>query len=188
MKKKFLLFISLIILAGAVFLLPLKPVLVISSKAKTADTASAKCYYSASGYKNGFIISYTHSVNKGRVHDYYRHTKNNKLELYQTKFVSYGAGIPEPEETPGAVFFVSDNCYTISNLHRELAELNMAVGLIAKHSISFEKQRPLKKQRQQTLQLDVEYFFTDFFPPQTGITLKIKRVNLADYIFQNKIN
>ena len=182
MKKKFLLFISLIILAGAVFLLPVKPVLVISSKAKTADTASAKCYYSASGYKNGFIISYTHSVNKGRVHDYYRHTKNNKLELYQTKFVSYGAGIPEPEETPGAVFFVSDNCYTISNLHRELAELNMAVGLIAKHSISFEKQR------QQTLQLNREKFLTDFFPPQTCITLKIKRVNLADYIFQNKIN
>ena len=87
------------ILAGALLLVPAKPVLVISSRED-----SNKCYYSAAGYRNGFIISYTHSVNKGRVHDYYRSAQKDELELYKTQFVSYGAGIPEPYETVGAVF------------------------------------------------------------------------------------
>ncbi len=146
-------------------MIPAKPVLVISDR-----TDSTKCYYSASGYRNGFTISYTHSVNKGRVHDFYRSAKDNELELYQTQFVSYGAGIPEPVETEGAVFSADDNCYTISNLHRILPQLNMAVGLVANHSISFG---------------NTEIPLTDFFPAQTGITLQFKRVNLADYIWRH---
>lgn len=165
MKKKALLFISFLILAGVLMLIPAKPVLVISDRED-----STNCYYSASGYRNGFIISYTHSVNKGRVHDFYRNAKDNELELYQTQFVSYGAGIPEPEETAGAVFSAEDNCYTISNLHRVLPRLNMAVGLVANHSINIG---------------NTEIPLTDFFPAQTGITLQFKRVNLADYIWRH---
>ena len=160
--KKSLLLISFFILAGALLLVPAKPVLVISSRED-----SNKCYYSAAGYRNGFIISYTHSVNKGRVHDYYRSAQKDELELYKTQFVSYGAGIPEPYETAGAIFTAADGCYTISNLHRILPKLNMAVGLVANHSITIG---------------DSEIPLSDFFPAQTGITLQIKRVNLADYI------
>ena len=165
MKKKALLFISFLILAGILMMIPAKPVLVISDR-----TDSNKCYYSADGYRNGFIISYTHSVNKGRVHDYYKSAEGNELELYQTQFVSYGAGIPVPVETEGAVFSVKDGCYTISNLHRILPRLNMAVGLVADHSINFG---------------NTEIPLTVFFPAQTGITLQFKRVNLADYIWRH---
>lgn len=165
MRKKALLFISFFILAGVLLLIPAKPVLVISDREDRTN-----CYYSASGYRNGFIISYTHSVNKGRVHDYYRSADSDELELYQTQFVSYGAGIPEPEETAGAVFSVEDGCYTISNLHRVLPRLNMAVGLVANHSINIG---------------NTEIPLTDFFPAQTGITLQFKRVNLADYIWRH---
>ena len=161
--KKLLLF-AFIILAGALLLIPAKPVLVISSREDRSNR-----YYSATGYRDGFVISYTHSVNKGRVHDYYRSAKEDELELYQTKFVSYGAGIPEPGETAGAIFTADDGCYTISNLHRILPQLNMAVGLVANHSINIG---------------NAEIPLTDFFPAQTGITLQIKRVNLADYIWR----
>lgn len=171
MKRLILLII--LILTGAAFVVPVKPVLKISSRKNPEQK-----YYSAAGYKNGFIISYTHSVNKGRVHDYYNRFSQKQLELYQTQFVSYGAGIPEPNETPGAIFTVTDNNYTISNLHRVVPKLTMAVGIVANHSISFGNNFN---------QIDGEYFLTDYFSPQTSIILEITRVNLVEYIFHKHI-
>ncbi|MCR4579064.1 MAG: DUF1850 domain-containing protein [Treponema sp.] len=130
-------------------------------------------YYSRQAYKDGFVISYTHSVNKGRVHDYYRLCGNKRLELYQTDFVSYGAGIPEAEETPGAVFEVNGDNYSIKNLNRCLDRLVMAVGLIANHSISFGDSR--------------EYKMTSLFPAQTSIVFEYKKISLAAYAFGKKI-
>ena len=44
-----------------------------------------------------FVILYTHSVNKGLVRDYYI-IEDKNIVLSKTRFASYGAGIPEPEE------------------------------------------------------------------------------------------
>lgn len=138
---------------------------------------SRKCqpqrFYSIEGYTKGFVISYTHSVNKGRVHDFYKRTEDAKIELYKTSFVSYGAGIPEPEETPGAVFSVTDDSYVIENLKRIVPKLVMAVGLTANHTIIFDT----------TFQIgQKEFFLTDFFEPQTSIILEYKKVSLASYL------
>ena len=98
--------------------------------------------------------------------------KLNEKYVIKTEFVSYGAGIPEPEETPGAVFTVTDDGYFIENLNRYLPRLTMAVGLIANHSLAagsdFYEQR--------------EYFLTSFFEPQTSIILEIKRISLFKYM------
>lgn len=161
--KKFLP-VSFVILIGVILFTPVIPVLAVYNRKNPSEV-----FYSAKGYKSGFVISYTHSVNKGRVHDYYRKTKNNQLELYQTQFVSYGAGIPEPEETPGAVFTVTDTGYFISELNRVVPQLMMAVGIIANHSITFDGE---------------EYFLTDYFAPQTSLYLKLKRVCPVTYIFK----
>ena len=130
-------------------------------------------FYSIEGYKKGFVISYTHSVNKGRVHDYYRRTPENKLELYKTSFVSYGAGIPEPEETPGAVFSVTDDQYVITGINRVVPRLVMAVGLIAEHSITFDEAFEVGHK---------EFYLTDFFAPQTSIIFEYKKVSFITYI------
>lgn len=130
-------------------------------------------FYSIDGYKKGFVISYTHSVNKGRVHDYYRATADKKLELYKTSFVSYGAGIPEPDETPGAVFSVTDDHYVISGINRVVPRLVMAVGLIAQHSITFDEAVEVGQK---------EFYLTDFFEPQTSIVFEYKKVSLIEYI------
>ena len=170
-KKLFSLIITFLLAAGGFFFLPAVRVLSVSSRKNPAQV-----FYSAAACKEGFIISYTHSVNKGRVHDFYRPAKDGSLELYKTEFVSYGAGIPEPEETPGAVFTVTDDGYFIENLHRIVPRLTMAVGLIANHSIAagtdFDGQK--------------EFFLTDYFAPQTSIILEIKRISLASYIFHKK--
>ncbi len=164
-NKSFLYLTAILIIAGCILCLPAIKVLSVSGR-KRPDLR----FYSAAACKEGFIISYTHSVNKGRVHDYYRATKKGSLQLYKTQFVSYGAGIPEPEETPGAVFTVTKDGYFIENIEREVPRLLMAVGIIANHSISVGQD------------LSTEYFLTDYFPPQTGIILEIKRVSLLTYI------
>jgi len=154
-------------IAGGIFFLPAIKVLSVSGR-KNPELR----FYSAAACKEGFIISYTHSVNKGRVHDYYRFLPDRTLELYKTQFVSYGAGIPEPGETPGAVFTVTDDGYYIENLDRKVPRLTMAVGIIANHSIAIGSEMKPEK----------EHFLTDFFEPQTSIILEYKKVSLFRYL------
>ena len=165
--KKIIVLLILVLAAGGFFFLPAVSVLSISGR-KNPD----KVYYSAAACKEGFIISYTHSVNKGRVHDYYRFLPDRSLELYQTQFVSYGAGIPEAEETPGAFFTVTNDGYYIENLNRKVPRLTMAVGIVANHSIATGSKMDSAR----------ELFLTDFFEPQTSIILEYKRVSLVKYI------
>ena len=168
-KKKSLIFTAVfIVIISLILFCPVLNVLSVSSRKLESHR-----FYSISGYTKGFVISYTHSVNKGRVHDYYKHTPEKKLELYKTEFVSYGAGIPEPEETPGAVFSVTDDHYVITGINRVVPRLVMAVGLIAEHSITFDEAVEVGQK---------EFYLTDFFEPQTSIIFEYKRVSLITYI------
>ena len=167
-NKSFLYLTAILIIAGCILCLPAIKVLSVSGR-KRPDLR----FYSAAACKEGFIISYTHSVNKGRVHDYYRATKKGSLQLYKTQFVSYGAGIPEPEETPGAVFSVTDDHYVITGINRVIPRLVMAVGLIAEHSITFDEAFEVGQK---------EFYLTDFFEPQTSIIFEYKMVSLITYI------
>ena len=159
------LLLIILILGGVIFFTPSKTVLAIYNRKNPEQRI-----YSVQGYRDGFIISYTHSVNKGRVHDYYKcDLENRELVLQSTHFVSYGAGIPEPEETPGAEFTVLGDDYTISNINRRMQKLVMAVGVIADHSFAVDntdfEERALK----------------DFFEPQTSLIFEIKKVSPVDY-------
>lgn len=173
MKKRFFLFLTtILILAGMIFFLPATKVLVISNRKNQSEKLISKA-----GYEKGFIISYTHSVNKGRVHDFYKSIEKNQLELYQTEFVSYGAGIPEPYETEGATFEVTDNGYFIKNLNRKLPKFLMAVGVIANHSITIGS----------SMSDGQELFLTEYFPPQTSLIFEIRRVSLFEIITNKNI-
>ena len=165
-KKSIFLFTSIIfLLGGVIFFAPSKTVLAIYNRKNPEQKV-----YSAQGYKNGFIISYTHSVNKGRIHDYYKcDKKQGGLVLQSMYFVSYGAGIPEPEEIPGATFTALDDSYIISDINRFVPKLVMAVGVIADHTFAVDKadskELPLK----------------DFFEPQTSLIFEIEKVSPVEY-------
>ena len=179
--SKKILFISIfIIIFGAFFLVPVIPVLSITNR-----KAPNQKVYSIDGFKNGFIISYTHSVNKGRVKDYYTVNKDFSLLCDKSVFVSYGAGIPEPQDFPDAVFSVTSEGYTITNINRNLKKLTMAVGIIANHSITILNSNVVNSQTE--FSDSKELFFTDFFEPQTSIILQIKRVSLINYLTSKKI-
>ena len=171
-KKRFFVSISIIILilAGIIFLTPAKRVLEIKNRKNPKQF-----YYMNADKLEGFDISYTHSVNKGRVHDHYQINKEKDLLLTSTRFISYGAGIPEPGEMPGAHFEVLDNEYIIRDINRSVPKLTMAVGLIANHSLTFYF---LNRANDKT----IEYKLTDIFAPQTSITFEIKRVSLIKYL------
>lgn len=172
MNKKKLFFLVLCVIIVARLLIPSKSVLSISNRKNNSEK-----YYVDATRLEGFEIAYTHSVNKGRVHDYYSTWETNgELVLEKTRFVSYGAGIPEPEEMEGCQFVVTENGYEIRDIDRKLKKLVMAVGLIAEHSITFWIYK------NDIDPVSVEYKLKDLFAPQTSIILEIKRVSLLSYI------
>ena len=152
--------------------LPIVRVLSISNRKNFSERI-----YSKSAAEQGFVISYTHSVNKGRVHDYYKIEKNGNLTVEKTVFVSYGAGIPENYETDGAVFRVTADGYEISHLNRTIPSLVMAVGVIAEHSIFVGSDFKSENER----------FLKDFFAPQTSLVFAIRRVSLLNYALSRRI-
>ena len=168
--KKIYILIALVLLL--VVNLPVVRVLSITNRKNFSERV-----YSCDG-ADGFVISYTHSVNKGRVHDFYRVLKDDSLELFMTEFVSYGAGIPEAYETPGAEFIVTDSGYVIKNLNRKLPYLVMAVGLLAEHSVCFGE----NFFEDGDFAFDDEFFLKNFFLPQTSLLFEVKRVSILDYI------
>ncbi len=167
MHKKRIIFtaIVLLILGGAALVAPSKPLLVIYNRKNPKQWVC-----SAQAYKKGFVISYTHSVNKGRIHDYYKcDKKSGGFVLNSMYFVSYGAGIPEPEEIPGATFTALDDSYIISNINRFLPKLVMAVGLIADHTFAVDE-------------ADLnEITLKDYFEAQTSLIFEIKKISPVAY-------
>lgn len=161
MKTKALLISVIFFLVLAfVFIFPFFSVLSISNR----KNPSEKIHFENSA--RGFIISYTHSVNKGRVHDYYRADGKN-LILYRTDFVSYGAGMPEIEETPGAVFYQADKTYTMEYKRDVGTCFLLSVGVIAEHSVTVGNN---------------EFFLKDFFEPKTSLVFEVKRISLVELL------
>ena len=179
-KKKIIFFAVLIILflGGAALFTPSKTVLIISNRKNPNQRV-----YSEQACKNGFIISYTHSVNKGRIHDFYEcNEKENMLVLTRTHFVSYGAGIPEPEEVPGASFVALDDCYIISNINRALPSLVMAVGVVADHTFAIAEPKYQSDYENNFENIEGELLLTNYFPAQTSLIFKITKVSIAGYL------
>ena len=119
-----------------------------------------------------FVISYTHSVNKGLVRDYYI-IKDKNIILSKTRFVSYGAGIPEPEETQN--FIRTDDYMEINDINKKIDNLYLFVGTIANHIIEIDGEKiELKK----------------IFKPQSSLKIEYKILSLFEYIklIINKLN
>lgn len=116
---------------------------------------------------NGFCISYTHSVNKGRVRDFFR-VEGDRLKIYKTEFLSYGAGMPELQETPGATFKIANDTFSMEYERDVGKNFLLAVGVLARHAIEIGEK---------------EFFLEDFFAPQTRLEFRIKRISLAELFF-----
>ena len=145
--KKIIVLLALII----ILFIPIFPKLLINNKIFNIE-------------KKEFIISYTHSVNRGRVRDYYI-IKSKYIILSKTRFISYGAGIPEPEKRQK--FRETEDYIEISDINRKIDNLYLFVGTIANHIIEIDGEKiELKK----------------IFKPQESIKIEYKILSLFEYI------
>ena len=145
--KKIIVLLALII----ILFIPIFPKLLINNKIFNIE-------------KKEFIISYTHSVNRGRVRDYYI-IEDKNIVLSKTRFASYGAGIPEPEELQK--FIITDDYIEIYDINKKIDNLYLFVGTIANHIIEIDGEKiELKK----------------IFKPQESIKIEYKILSLFKYI------
>ena len=111
-----------------------------------------------------FVISYTHSVNKGLVRDYYI-IEDKNIVLLKTRFASYGAGIPEPEKSQK--FTITDDYIEIDDINKKIYNLYLFVGTVANHKIEIDGEEiELKK----------------LFKPQSRVKIEYKILSLFEYI------
>ncbi|MCR5725779.1 MAG: DUF1850 domain-containing protein [Treponema sp.] len=129
--------------------------------------------------KDTFYISYTHSVNKGRIYDYYR-CVGKELVLERTCFVSYGAGMPELADTAGAEFISTDTCYSLTGLNRRFVALHLVIGETAAHGIGNAAGN--LEFSHDGLFPPGEIRLDSLFSPQTGIVIAVKKVSVLDYL------
>ena len=145
--KKIIVLLALII----ILFIPIFPKLLINNKIFNIE-------------KKEFIISYTHSVNRGRVRDYYI-IKSKYIILSKTRFMSYGAGIPEPEKRQK--FTETEDYIEISDINRKIDNLYLFVGTIANHKIEFDEKKIELK---------------EIFKPQENIKIEYKILSIFEYI------
>ncbi len=159
MIKKAVFYILIIIVFIIILFTPLFPRLVLNNVKNNTNNVILKVD------NKKFIISYMHSVNKSKIRDFYFINKNNDIVLEKTRFVSYGAGIPEPKE--GESFIISDDYMEINNMNRTIKDLYLFVGTIANHTVmTGDKITELNK----------------FFIPKTNIKIEYKKVSIFDLI------
>ena len=145
--KKIIVLLALII----ILFIPIFPKLLINNKIFNIE-------------KKEFIISYTHSVNRGRVRDYYI-IKSKYIILSKTRFMSYGAGIPEPEKRQK--FIETEDYIEISDINRKIDNLYLFVGTIANHRIEIDGE---------------EIELKEIFKPQENIKIEYKILSIFEYI------
>lgn len=145
--KKIIVLLALII----ILFIPIFPKLLINNKIFNIE-------------KKEFIISYTHSVNRGRVRDYYI-IKSKYIILSKTRFMSYGVGIPEPEKRQK--FTETEDYIEISDINRKIDNLYLFVGTIANHKIEIDEKKIELK---------------EIFKPQENIKIEYKILSIFEYI------
>jgi hypothetical protein len=113
-----------------------------------------------------FYISFIHSVNRTPVNEYYR-IEDGKFVVYKTTFYSYGAGMPDLSDNPGARIKFENGKVEIDNIDRSLNEFTILVGTVADH----------------TLHGTTTNFELDkYVEPQNQALFKIKRVSIYDIL------
>lgn len=87
-----------------------------------------------------FSLEFRHSVNRTPITENFRVVKD-RIILDSCTFSSYGAGIPETAEDPGAVLKQEGNHITISNMNRDVQGFTQITGTYADHTLIMKGNR-----------------------------------------------
>jgi hypothetical protein len=115
----------------------------------------------AERYKE-FYISFTHSVNRTPVNEYYR-IFGDRFILEKATFYSYGAGMPETGEYGSSKPSIKDGLVRVEDINKEFKRFTYIAGTYANHSLRTGSR---------------EIFFSKLVKPQSSITFEVKRISL----------
>lgn len=113
-----------------------------------------------------FVITYTHSVNKTPVDEYFRIREDYTMVLTKTAFRSFGVGIPN-ELVAGEELRKFPDRMEIVNINRVIPQIVLAVGTVANHQIIVGGHRVK---------------MTDFARPQQTVRIYIRKVSAYDLL------
>lgn len=165
--NKLLLFVLIVLIALVILFIPLIECFTISN----GNTGKIVFSGSIDNYAN-FHVSFTHSVNRTTVNEYYR-IENQKFYAYKTTFYSFGAGMPDGSENPEVQMkFNDDGLVEIENINRELNEFTYMVGTYASHTFHTENEN---------------FKLEKYVEPQEPALFKIRRVSIY-HILRRKFN
>lgn len=112
-----------------------------------------------------FTVSYTHSVNRGRIFDEFDIMGDRTLRLTRTRFVSWGAGMSDPSE--GGFLEKTADGYQMNWENREFRSFLLSVALLGDHRIEMA---------------DGVSVLADLFAPQTRVLIECRAVSVFDRI------
>ena len=166
-RGKFAVLIVFALIAALLAFLPLMPQLRVYS-AGDGRTVICRPVHPA----DSFTVTYTHSVNKSPVTDYFVITGTYEIMVTKTRFFSYGAGIPEPE--PGQKIRTKDGYIEISNIDRILPSYRLFIGLFADHRLTFAGEPTLH--------------LAELAQPQTTLVFEIRRASVLSAMLSPLLN
>lgn len=117
-----------------------------------------------------FRLSFTHSVNKTPVTDYFK-IENGHLLLYKTTFTSYGAGMPE--YNPNQQVTLENGQVVISNIDTAYDTFSVFVGDSAEHMLIIDQYTlPLRR----------------LAPPKSTLSFSVRYCSLWQILASNRRN
>lgn len=123
--------------------------------------------------KNGeeFTVFFIHSVEKSPWHEIYYVKNDNEIYLKETRFYSYGAGLPS---TTNHDFSFDDGSMKITNYNTKMKDLVYKVGaVIADHTIVIRGE---------------EYHLNEITEPSTSVLFKADKIALYKFFIREVAN
>jgi hypothetical protein len=115
------------------------------------------------GFSENFKLSYTHSVNKGRVVDFFQILPDGSLLLGKSLFQSFGAGMEDGESGPGRLS-MTDEGLLLEDINLGMPSLVVAVGSVADHRLGIPGKREMP--------------LTAFSEPLRFVSIRFERIPL----------
>ena len=110
-----------------------------------------------------FTISFIHSVNRRPVYDTLR-VENDHLVIVQSRYDSFGAGMPESSTAEGTLSIAKDG-WLIWTVNRPVPDVTVRVGWTAEHTLHI---------RGRKIRL------AELAEPGSAVTIRIQNINLID--------
>lgn len=159
--KKYIFVVSFIVIAVILLNVPMYSKFTISN-GKTGEIV----YIDDIANAKEFVVSFKHSVNRTPVNEFIK-VEGNYFIVYKTTFYSYGAGMPEYDNSNKQTVTINNGLVQIENIDLKLESFTYMVGTYADHTLSY---------------LDKSMKLSDLIEPQNPAFFSLNRITTFEII------